>query len=186
MNRGIKYTAVCALLLALALSQADAGAQFPGGGGMGGMGRGTGGPKGGREPRPDVVPIVRRHLPDEVDERLYRLEEDLRLSPEQQPSWARYADTVRQTAQDIERDRSRNDLRESLPVPERLDRIVETSRNRLTALEDVAASAKALYQVLSPPQRQIGDSRFTAITALLVDVAPQAGRGPGASPGSRN
>jgi hypothetical protein len=176
MLRPTTRYAVYSLLIALAAPYTDAGAQFPGGGGMGGgMGRGMGGARGAREPKPDTAPVIRRHLTDEIDDRLYMLEEDLRLTREQQPFWARYAERVRQTASDIERDRTRNDIREKQPVLEQLDRIVAASRNRLTALEDVSASAKALYNTLAGPQREICDPRLATVAALLVDVAPQPG-----------
>jgi hypothetical protein len=141
------------------------------------MGGGMRAPRGGREAKPDAAPIVRRHLSDEIDDRLYMLQEDLRLTREQQPLWSRYADAVRQTVQDIERDRTRNEFREKVSVLERLDRILEASRNRLTALEDVTASAKALFQVLAPPQREICDPRLGTITTLLVEVEPQTATG---------
>jgi hypothetical protein len=180
MMRITKRSFVYAVLIAFAAPCADVSAQFPGGGGMGmggggGMGGGMRGSRGGREAKPNAVPVVRRHLPDEIDERLYTLEQDLRLTPEQQPLWTRYADAVRLTVQDIERDRTRSESTERVPVPEGLDRTVEASRNRLTALEDVAGSAKALYQVLVPPQRAICDPRLATITALLVEPAPQPG-----------
>jgi hypothetical protein len=167
MIRITKLSFMYAVLFAFAAPSADVSAQFSGGGGMGG---GMRAPKGGREAKSDAAPIVRRHLPDEIDDRLYMLEQALHLTSEQQPIWNRYSDAVRQTVQDIERDRTRS---ENLPVPERLDRVVEASRNRLTALEDVATSAKGLYQVLAPPQREIFDPRLSTITALLVEVAPQ-------------
>lgn len=171
MTRQIKFI-ICGLIwLAVAAPHTDVGAQFPGGGGKGGMDRGMGGPKGG--PKPDAPPITRRHLPDEIDYRLFLLEEDLRLTREQEPFWARYAETVRRAARDLERDRTRNDIREKLAVLERIDRIVEASRNRLTALEDISASARSFYQTLTPPQQQISDPRLATIAALLIEVAPQ-------------
>jgi hypothetical protein len=89
--------------------------------------------------------------------------------------WERYADSVRLTAKDIERDRAQNEFREKLPVLERLDRLVETSRNRLTALEEVSASGRALYNTLVPRQREICDPRLATIAALLVEVTPEPG-----------
>ncbi|HEY0335699.1 MAG TPA: Spy/CpxP family protein refolding chaperone [Burkholderiales bacterium] len=176
MLRLTKRYAVYSLLIALAAPFADACAQFPGGGGMGGgMGRGMGGGRGAREQKPDTAPVLRRHLPDDVDDRLYMLEQDLRLMSEQQPLWERYADSVRLTAKDIERDRAQNEFREKLPVLERLDRLVETSRNRLTALEEVSASGRALYNTLVPRQREICDPRLATIAALLVEVTPEPG-----------
>ena len=43
---------------------------------------------------------------------------------------------------------------------QQIDGIVDSARNRLTALQDIAASAKALYETLSPEQKPVADARL--------------------------
>ncbi|HEV7393197.1 MAG TPA: hypothetical protein VGO08_16255, partial [Burkholderiales bacterium] len=119
MTRIAKRSLVYAVLIGFGVLCADVSAQFSGGGGMGG---GMRAPKDGGERRPDAAPTIRRNLSDEIDDRLYMLEQDLRLTPEQQPLWNRYADAVQQTVRDIERDRTRSESIEKVPMLQRLDR----------------------------------------------------------------
>ncbi|MGZ5140607.1 MAG: Spy/CpxP family protein refolding chaperone [Burkholderiales bacterium] len=183
----MKRSVFFALVIALALPAIDAGAQFSGGGGMGrggmgGAGGGMRGQMGGRDNKPDASPVVRRDIVDETEDRLYTLEDALHLTPDQQPIWARYATSVSAAAKDVARDRDGGVLREKVPVLVRLDRIVEASRNRFTALEDMNAAAKALYEKLTPRQRDLCDPQLGTIAALLFEgasqpaIVPRAGR----------
>jgi hypothetical protein len=186
----MRRSVFCAVVIALASVAIDAGAQFSGGGGMGrggmggmgGMGGGMRGQTRGPDKKPEAAPIVRRNLVDEIDDRLYMFEGTLRLTSEQQPVWERYADSVRAAAKDVARERDRGELQEKVPVLARLERTVEASRNRFTALEDVTTAARALYDTLSPPQRELCDPRLATIPGLLLEatsqpaIAPRAGR----------
>jgi hypothetical protein len=156
-------------------SIADAYAQFPGGGGM--RGRAGGGPgAAGGQPRM-LMPAQRDPLQD-VDDRLAMLQEDLHLRQDQETAWSAYAERVRAIAADIARDRQR--LQEKAPVLVQLERVVDGTRNRLTALEDVAASAKTLFAVLTPAQQTAADPRLASIVAALV--RPTAEMNVGTSP----
>jgi hypothetical protein len=176
--RAIGKSLLCAAVVAALAQPFDTPAQFGGGMRGGGMSGGMRESKGGRERPPEAGPAVRRFLPDEVDERLYLFEEDLRLTREQRPLWDRYADAVRAGAKDVERDRVRSELREKTPVLQRIDRLVDASRNRLTVLEDVALASKTLYGSLSPAQRDICDPRLATIASLLLDFATQLAGAP--------
>jgi hypothetical protein len=182
----MKQSVVFVIVIALASPAIDAFAQFSGGkgmggGGMGGMGGSTRGSVGGREKNPES-PIIRRDIVDETADRLYMLEDALHLTRDQQTIWARYADSVSAAAKDVARDRDGGELREKVPVLVRLDRIVEASRNRFTALEDMTVAARALYDTLTPRQRELCDPQLATIAALLFEgarqpaVAPRAGR----------
>jgi hypothetical protein len=176
--RAIQQSLLCAAVVAALAYSHDTRAQFGGGMRGGGMGGGMRESKGGRERPPEAAPVLRRYLPDEIDERLYLFEEELRLTREQRPLWDRYADAVRAGAKDAERDRVRSEAREKLAVLQRIDRLVEASRNRLTALEDIALSSKTLYSSLSPAQRDICDPRLASIASLLWDSATQLAAAP--------
>lgn len=157
---------VCLVLFTLTLeSIGDVHAQFPGGGmrgraGMGGMG---GSPR-------QVAPAQRDPLQD-LDDRLAMLQEDLHLRQDQEGAWLAYAERVRAIAADIARDRQR--LQEKTPVLIQLDRVVDGTRNRLTALEDITASAKTLFAALTPEQQAAADPRLANIVAALVRPAAE-------------
>lgn len=105
------------------------------------------------------------------------LRQDLKLTAEQEPIWQSYVDKVRALAGDVTRERSRRPAPGS--VPQQIDRIVDAARNRLTALEEVADSAKALFAKLTPEQQPAADPRLANLMAmpLAANDAPR-GRAP--------
>jgi hypothetical protein len=132
------------LAVVVACTAPDLLAQFPGGkpGGMGGRTRGgTPSSSGFQAPRPASdgnVTVL-------IEYRLGLLEEDLKLTPTLLKSWEPYAERVRAMAADVMRERA---PAQSLAPPtamQQMNRTVDVARNRLTALEDVAAAAKTLY-----------------------------------------
>jgi hypothetical protein len=132
-------------------------AQFGGRRGRGGMGPGGGQGKAGK---PEPTPVL------EVT--LHELQEDLKLAPEQQPLFDAYAETLRGLANDLARERQRQNAAKaaSATLVERIDRNVDALRNRLTAVEDIAQAAKALYARLNPDQQRAADPRLATLMLL--------------------
>jgi len=158
--------ATVALLAALALAAAsDASAQ--------GRGRGA---RGGAEKSGQARDLK----VDPLEETIEELRVDLKLAPEQQPAWDSYVDKVRALVLDIARERARAaDLAKERGALKRIDHTVDVARDRLTALEDIAAAAKTLYGKLTPDQQRIADPRLAALVPAVYGV--QAAR-PGAPP----
>ena len=137
-----------------------------------------GGPKGSRG-RPDrsapaefqMRPSSTDNLVELTEYRLVAMEEDLRLTPAQQKTFTAYADKVRAIAADIARDRPRPQSGPQLTMVQQADRAVAIARNRMTALEDIAASAKLFYEGLLPEQKLLADSRFATIMPLIAGTA---------------
>jgi hypothetical protein len=153
--------ALLAALLALGLAPAapEAGAQMRPGG------PGGGGPSGG--PGVGVIPGSRPEIgaPRAFDVTLHELEEDLKLTRAQQPLWTRYEDAVRALADDVRRERT--PVREEpVDFAQRVDRVVAAYQNRLTAVEEIALAAKALYATLTPEQRRVADPRLATVMAM--------------------
>ena len=110
-----------------------------------------------------------------IEYRLGMLEDDLKLSPAQLRNFEPYAERVRAVAADIVRERAANS--QSIGTPnamQQMNRAVDTARNRLTALEEVAAAAKNLYEILNPEQKMLVDARSQSIVSLIAGGAPQA------------
>lgn len=106
------------------------------------------------------------------------LRQDLKLTAEQEPVWQSYVDKLRALAGDVARERNRRTAAGG-SVPQQIDRIVDAARNRLTALEEVADSAKALYAKLAPEQQPAADPRLANLMTmpLAANDAPR-GRAP--------
>jgi hypothetical protein len=108
-----------------------------------------------------------------VKYRLDLLEEDLRLLPQQDAAWRTYRDRVIKLAEDAQRS-SRSAMGDTLPAPQRLDRIGDIARDRLTAIEDVVDAGKALYAMLTPGQQAVADRRMATPVLPLIGVEPSA------------
>ena len=150
-------------------------AQFGSGGMGGGMGGGMRGGrsrqqgdsmKGGEQRRQSQQNIL-----DDVEYRLDLLQEDLKLKPEQFTAWAAFSDKTKAYATDLARERSRGRVDTPGTALQQINHAVDTARNHVTALEDIAAAAKALYDGLSPEQKTLADSRLA-----LILPSPNAGR----------
>ena len=133
--------------------------------GRGGMDSGGPGGGQGRAGKAEPTPVL------EVT--LHELAEDLKLAPEQQPLFDAYAETLRGLANDVVRERQRQSAAKtaSASLLERIDRNVDSLRNRLTAIEDIAQAAKALYARLNPDQQRAADPRLA--TLMLLPLAQE-------------
>lgn len=163
----------------MAAAAAEAMAQFRGGipgGGMRGSRDGQGGY--GRDQRPggEQRPAVQEDPVGLTEYRLQLLREDLKLTGAQQPLWDAYADKVSALAADISRERGRLQASLQLKALQRIDRSVDVARNRLTALEEIASAAKALYERLAPEQQSLADARLA--TTLPTNTVAGFGGAP--------
>jgi hypothetical protein len=166
MNAGKRYLGLL-LAAAMACVVPEALAQFrsgvPGGGFPGGGTRGSrgGGDSGANQRQPgEQRPEMQENAVNLADYRLELLHVDLKLAPEQEPVWKSFADKVSAMASDMARERARLQSTLQLKAVQRIDQSVDVARNRLTALEDIASSAKALYARLTPEQQTIADARL--------------------------
>ena len=108
---------------------------------------------------------------NQIEVTLHEFHEDLKLTDAQEPAWESYVEKLRALARDVAREsRSRP---AQLGLEQRIDRIVDSARNRLTALEDIAQSAKALFAGLTPEQQKMADPRLANLIAM-----PLAARSP--------
>jgi hypothetical protein len=155
------------------LAALDALAQF-GGGNRGRMGGGQ--PAGGGMQRGEATGGG-DNLGTLLEYRLESFQEDLKLTPNQQKLWDVYADRVRALGTDIvrERERARTPEVTQLPAPRQIDHVLDVARNRMTALEDIAASAKTLYESLTPDQKLLADSRVATLVPLIAGSGPASG-----------
>ena len=153
--------------LILAIAAADASAQ-------------RGGRRGGGADRAAKAQEKPQESVDQLALILAELQEDLKLTANQQAVWDAYARNVEALASDVARERGRTKEVMQMKVLQRLDHIVDVARNRLTAVEDIAAAAKKLYAGLTPEQQSIADPRLaTAIAAAAASGSASSGIRPG-------
>jgi hypothetical protein len=159
MNRRI-------LLLGLgaALSAASSYAQFPGqrsgkGDGAGPRGGKGDGFKGKREPTPALEIL------------LHEFHEHLKLRPEQEPLYERYAGAIRALAGDLAKERAAQRSVRNLTVLQRVDRNVDSARNRLTAIEEIALAATTLWANLNEEQQRAADPLLATLMVAPLSSA---------------
>jgi len=117
-------------------------------------------------PKADDARLVNANVPELVTIRMAQLEEDLVLTPAQLPLWNKYRSNVMQMVDDMKRG-TRISASEST-APKRLDGLADLARNRLTAVEDIVDSGKALYAALTTEQKAIADRRLALPLATLT------------------
>ena len=151
----------------------DAFAQMPGGGTRG---RPGGDRQQGGQQRGEARPVP-NDLANLLEYRLENMQDDLKLTPAQSRLFDAYAERVRALGEDItrERTRARTPSSPQLTAPKQIDQLLDIARNRMTALEDIAASAKALYDSLNTEQRLLADSRVATLVPLLAGSADNSG-----------
>lgn len=179
MNRA-RFATGTLLVVAALLAAGGASAQIGGGGG-GGAPRGTSpgstGPDTSHLPRPKPLntpePVAPMTVQAAVQFRLELLEEDLRIRPEQQKAWLNYRDRVLRLAEDAQRS-ARTALTGDMSAPQRLERLGDIARDRLTAIEDIVDAGKQLYAVLAPGQQGVADRRLAVPVMALVGVEPNS------------
>ena len=173
MNPERRFLAgLAAAVAAAAALPASAQIGMPGGGGRRGGGRGSGqgnsgqsADKGAAGPAPTGI--------DQFEATVDELRSDLHLTGPQQPGWDAYLGKVRALAGDVQRERTQARIAsaEAMSAPQRIDRAVDSARNRLAALEEISDSAKALYASLSPEQKAVADARLPNLITLAAGGA---------------
>lgn len=156
------------LLLSLCLTAGVAACAGPGGrdGGPGGTGRGDMAERRGGASSP--VDLVQAQLRDSAEE--------LKLTPKQLPLWEAYQEKVGALMADLLR--SETYQRPGQSAPRQIAGKVDTVRNRLAALEDIAEAANRLYDSLDAGQKAVADRRLAnTVPALYSGLGGAGGRG---------
>lgn len=113
---------------------------------------------------------------------------ELNLTPRQLVVWEDYQARTRALMNEQLRDEPSAARR--LTAPQQIDTRVATVRHRLAAIEEVAAAATRLYEILDPEQKAVADRRLAAtvppLYSGLISCAPMgAPVGGGDKPGGK-
>ncbi len=151
-------------------SFAQFGGGMPGGGMRGNRNRSDG------AAREQLHPPVQDNSPEQIEDRLGMLEEDLHLAANQRAAWQACEEKVLAYAGDLGRERTRGTAGPAtLSSLQQIDHAVDIARNRLTALEDIAAATRTLYATLTDQQKSVVDPRLANI---ITSIAGPAQGGP--------
>lgn len=104
------------------------------------------------------------------------VERRLSLNARQQVAWERYREAIGA----LMADQYRMDPRPlaTADAVKQIQRKVDVVRNRLSAMEDIAEAAGALYAVLDPEQRKVADRMLPGtVPALYSGLASNGGAG---------
>jgi hypothetical protein len=176
-------SAITISLLAVTVIPMAAFAQYP---------RGPGGQPGGGQvmPRPlrdrpaaDSLPSLGAPVLVQLD----KLENELKLTAEQLPAWNAYADKILHLADEMTRSQF---VARTAPQPtgataaEQLDRLTDSERKRLVAIEEIVAAGKAFYATLTDEQKAVADRKLMLpIRPLATGVPLPAGSAAGSGSG---
>ena len=147
------------------------------GGGAGGVRHGGAGKgcerEAGKETGPAGASAADLVSADQLNYQLNALQVDMRLTTEQTAVWNGFADRVRALQADAARERSRGVSAVGAGPAgsgsiQAIRASVDRSRNRMTALEDLEMSAKALYELLKADQKAQADLRLMPFLAPLL------------------
>ena len=112
---------------------------------------------------------------EQIEAGLSRLEESLKLKPEQSKAWSNFAIKVRLYASDVAKERAKlnNDSSATVDGLKFLSQSTEDAKNRYASLKEVDESAKPLYKLLTAEQKASFDSKVpTFINASPKRLAP--------------
>ncbi len=142
--------------------------------------------EGGPQGRPAVT-ASGSHLIPMIERQLVEARTQLGIRPEQESLWGAYQGRVGALLADQRRHRPENETQGN--ALQQIERKVDTVRNRLTALEDIAEAAHKLYVSLDDAQKEKADHLLAATvpalyTGIASDRMDEAPKMPG-SPGGR-
>ena len=123
------------------------------------------------------IPAPGSHLLtyEQIETNLFKLEESLKLTPEQSKSWANFSSKVRLYASDVANERARlnNETPTTVDGLKYLNQSTEDAKSRYTSLKEVEEAAKPLYKLLNAEQKSLFNSKVpTFINASPKRLTP--------------
>jgi protein CpxP len=94
------------------------------------------------------------------EKHLEALKTDLKLNPTQEAAWTEWVDKIKGDHKDWEENRKNVESWASLPVPDRMEKMLTFSKEHIAKQETRLAATKTFYATLSPEQRKIFDKGF--------------------------
>jgi len=94
-----------------------------------------------------------------AQKRLDKLKAALSITPEQEPQWSAFADSVMQQMNQM---KAAHEQWKDVPAtaPERIDRQIAMMKQRTASFEAIGQAAKGLYAALNPDQQHVADEKL--------------------------
>ena len=94
-----------------------------------------------------------------AQKRLEKLKSALGITPDQEPQWSAFADSVMQQVNQM---KAAHEQWKDVPAtaPERIDRQIAMMKQRTASFEAIGQAAKSLYATLNPDQQRIADEKL--------------------------
>ncbi len=97
---------------------------------------------------------------EEKEKRLETLKADLKLNSNQEAAWTEWVGKIKGNRKGWEEKRNTFESWASLPVPDRMEKMLAFSKEHIARQEARLAATKTFYATLSPEQRQTFDKEF--------------------------
>lgn len=110
-----------------------------------------------------TTPHAAAHSPGAVEHRIEQLHSQLRITPQEQSQWDAFAQTMRQSADNM---RTAIDQRasqmDSMDAMQNMQSYAQLAQVHAQDMQQMASAFQALYQGMTPDQRQNADQLFRA------------------------
>jgi hypothetical protein len=115
-----------------------------------------------------------------AERHLSQLKSELKITEQQEPLWLAYAESAKK---EFGKGQPALAADEKLTAPERMAKMQESMKARLTSMDEHHQSFKRLYDGLTPEQKATADQHFSRIGQRMGGKgSPRSGRGPGNAP----
>ena len=115
-------------------------------------------------PPPAVTtPHAAAHGPGAVERRIEQLHAQLRITPQEQPQWDAFAQTMQQNANNMHRaiDQRASQMG-GMDATQNMQSYAQLAQVHAQDMQNMSSAFQALYQTMSPEQRQNADELFRA------------------------
>ncbi len=112
------------------------------------------------KPKPASVEPKKCDHREGKEKRLEALKTDLKLDAAQEAAWTEWAGKIKGNNKDREENRKMVESWASLPVPDRMEKMLAFSKEHIARQEELLAATKTFYATLSPEQRKTFDKEF--------------------------
>jgi hypothetical protein len=100
-------------------------------------------------------------LEEQVNERIAAMHQQLKITPEQQPAWDAFAQTMRDNTTATEQDyRARRASVATMSAPDNMKNFAQIEQARTDGVQKLAASFQTLYDGMSDAQKKTADEVF--------------------------
>src|SRR5579875_3615830 len=108
-------------------------------------------------------PHAAAHNPGAVERRIEQLHAQLRITPQEQSQWDAFAQTMRQNADNMRTaiDQRASQL-DSMDAAQNMQSYAQLAQVHAQDMQQMASAFQALYQGMTPEQRQNADQLFRA------------------------